>query len=271
MQFEIKVKNVALEREERTGSNYTAPRELKSDDATIADVTGGTITLNEAILDRISIEEGDPLEIFGGNAAGEYTIDTINSDTEFTVNESISDASDGDVEIYSFTELPLPDSIARLPSISRESGDVRETLDPEEELTFRRDESRLLRETLNKKETLVDDIERLVEEGSLDILTLSPALNKDSDDLKFGERLKEVMQDYDEFKGVEPVDGVDTKTVSLPQELPNADYHIKGLVLDSAPGTAGHPWVTNKTTDSFDLKFADTSYSGNVEWTIELD
>lgn len=271
MKFKVTIKNIAKELEDRTGSNYTTSRDLESDDATIDNISNGTVTLNEAILDRLSISAGDPFEIFGGAAEGEYHIDTITDDQTFEVVETIPDASDGDVSIYTYTELPLPEAIAVIPSITTGGGENRQVMDPLASRDLIRNDARLRKEVINLDSEFVQALQNLVHKDQLEITKVEPLIEKDADDLNIREQIQQALNNYDELSGVATVSGTATKTVTLPKDLPNADYRIKGLVLRAAPGTAGHPWVTNKTKTSFDLNFADGSYSGDVEYTLELD
>lgn len=270
MKFEITVLNTALEREDRTGSNFTNSPDLKSDDATIDNVTGGTVTLNEAVLSRITISEGDPLEIFGGAAAGDYTIDTIDSDTEFTVNESIQDASEGDVSIYTFAELALPKEIAYVPSLSRKPGEKRQVMTKNESRTFVRNASRLKRDVLNKDARFIKALDNLIDQEKIEVTDITPIVEKDADDLHIRERLEAVIQNYDEISGIATFTGGTAVTVTLPFEMPNTDYVVKGLTPYVNTAVSGAPFISNKTTTDFEIS-TDSALTGDIEWVIELD
>ena len=72
--------------------------------ATITNVDSGTKTITLEGGSRLQngwqAQKGDIVEIVGGDAQGDYTIDEVLSQTEMSVVESIPNASSGDVTIY---------------------------------------------------------------------------------------------------------------------------------------------------------------------------
>lgn len=59
-----------------------------------------TITVSSGNFNNVRPEKGDAVVITNSDAAGTYTLDTQVSETEITVQESIPDASSGDLQIY---------------------------------------------------------------------------------------------------------------------------------------------------------------------------
>ena len=60
-----------------------------------------TVTVSTGNVNNWDLQVGDTAEISGGTADGDYTVASIVSDTEFTVEESIPDSTgEGDLTVY---------------------------------------------------------------------------------------------------------------------------------------------------------------------------
>jgi hypothetical protein len=106
------IRDIAVVSEDEAGATYksTLIADSSKFPLSISDVDSGTktVTVSSTDLTELELISGDVIEITNSDGAdGTYTVDAVTGENTFTVNESIADATSGDLDAYMPTGATL--------------------------------------------------------------------------------------------------------------------------------------------------------------------
>jgi hypothetical protein len=254
--LELSITNTAVKHEELEGSNHSSRPKKVDLGGEIASIDAGadTITFSEAILDHLDLKVDAPLEIISENtAAGSYTIQSIDSDTELTVNEDLTGAVDaGDkARIYVPVDLTLPPELGgkTIPALGSDTVLV--------------DLNRLRKQVLNGKPIEVNLLQGLIDHGKAAITAAVKHVDVHN---SIEDILERAVADLESLQGGATIANGDTSvSVAFDADLPDADYEVQ-LTAKSALGTALKVWASNLAVGGFDIN-VDANPGADVDFS----
>lgn len=223
----------------------------------VTDVDTGTrqITIADGPTNLIllQVQPGDKVVIEGGDAEGEYTVDTVDGPKKLTVVEAIADATSGKMNIFISvpTEITLPATLES--KVIPAGGSTTLTIEKEN----------LLKEWLNAEPNAVSDLQALVDKGYVQVEAVPSGRVAGNDIMA---QVAAIESNKGEMVGTAEMAAETSVAVVFDEPLQTDEYTVS---VTATASIAGDVWVTDKLATGFTINIG-ASHTGTFDWAVAL-